>query len=156
MTDIRDAVEETRAGALSSSACEDCVFERFWFQATVGAGGIGLGGPPSGICRQVTFPGSYLVHLSCYELAQAHEGARAQGWGVVVVGAGGNSRDQSSMSASLTRFIRAEYVLSIRDCRGRLGKRSGTRCAFIIGIPERPPVKAIVVGGTASIGRWFR
>jgi len=60
------------------------------------------------------------------------------------------------MSASLTLFFRAEYVLSIRDCGGRLGKIPGTRCAFIIGILDRPPVKAIVLWATLSIGRWFR
>jgi len=49
------------------------------------------------------------------------------------------------MSSSLTPFFRGEYVLSIRDCGGRLGKAAGTRCAFIIGVLERPPVKAIVL-----------
>jgi len=156
VTDIRDAVEEGCVGALSRGACEDCMFERFWFQATAGGGGIGLGHPPGGVCRLVALPSSHLMYPSCYELAQAYKGARAQGWGVAVVGGGGNSRDQSSMSASLTLFFRAEYVLSIRNCGGRLGKTSGTRCALIIRTLERPPVKAIVLWATASIGRWFR
>ena len=95
------------------------------------------------------------MYPSCYELAQAHKWARVQSWGVVVVGGGGNSRDQSSMSASLTLFFRAEYVLSIRDCGGRLGKTSGNRCALIMGTLESPPVKAIVLWATASIARWF-
>ena len=60
------------------------------------------------------------------------------------------------MSASLTLFFRAEYLLSIRDCGGRLWKTSGTRGALIIGILERPPVKAIVLWATVSMGRWFR
>ena len=89
MTDIHDAGEETRAVPLSRGACEDCVFERFWFQATAGEGGIALWGPPRGMCRQVTLPGSHLVDPSCYAVDQAHKGARVQGWGVVVVGGGG-------------------------------------------------------------------
>ena len=60
------------------------------------------------------------------------------------------------MGASLTLFFRAEYVLSIRDCGGRLGVTQGTRCAFIMGTLDRPPVKAIVLWATASIGRWLR
>ena len=60
------------------------------------------------------------------------------------------------MSAALTLFFRGEYVLSIRDCGGRLGKTSGTRCVFIIGVLEGPPVKAIVLWATGSIGRRFR
>ena len=60
------------------------------------------------------------------------------------------------MSASLTLFLQAEYVLSIKHCRGWLGKTSGRRCAFIMGILDRVPVKAIVLWATASIGRWFR
>jgi len=104
MTDTRDAVEETHTGAMSRGACENCVLERFWFQATAGAGGISLWGPPRGICHQVPCPGSHFVDPSCYELAQTHKGARVQGWRVVGVGGGGNSRDQSSMSATLTLF----------------------------------------------------
>ena len=88
MTDICNAMEETRAGALSRGACEDSVFERLWFQTTAGAGGIGLWGPPRGVCHQVAFPGPHLVDSSGYELAQAHKGARVEGWGVVVVGIG--------------------------------------------------------------------
>jgi len=76
MTNIRDAVEEACAGALSRGACEDGVLERLWFQTTVGAGGIGLRGPPGGVCYQVAFPGSHLVDSPCYELAQAHKGAK--------------------------------------------------------------------------------
>jgi len=106
--------------------------------------------------RLVAIPNSHLVYPSCYELAQAHKGTRVQGQGVVVVGRGGTSRVQSSMSASLTLFFRAEYVLTIRDCRGRLGKSSGTSWAFLIGIQERPPVKVIVLWATGSMGRWFR
>jgi len=59
------------------------------------------------------------------------------------------------MSASLTIFFRAEYVLSIRDCGGRCGETLGTRCAFIMGTLARPPVKVIVLRATVSIGRWF-
>jgi len=36
MTDIRDAVEETCAGALSGGPSEDSVFERPWFQTAAG------------------------------------------------------------------------------------------------------------------------
>jgi len=60
------------------------------------------------------------------------------------------------MSASLTLFFRAEYVLVIRDCGGRRAETSGTRFPFIMGILDRPPVKAAVLWATASIGRWFR
>jgi len=42
------------------------------------------------------------------------------------------------MSPSLTLFFSAEYELSIRDCGGRLGETSGTRCAFIMGNLDRP------------------
>jgi len=58
------------------------------------------------------------------------------------------------MSASLTLFFRAEYIQVLRDCGGRRAKTSGTRCPFMMGILERPPVKAIVLWSTASIGRW--
>jgi len=37
-----------------------------------------------------------------------------------------------------------------------LGETPGTRCAFIMGTLDRPPVQAIVLWATASIGRWFR
>ena len=74
---------------------------------------------------------------------------------MVIVGGGGNSQDQSSMSATLTLFFRAEYMLSIRDCGGMLAETSGTRYALIIGILYSPPAKAIVLWPTASIGRWF-
>jgi len=37
------------------------------------------------------------------------------------------------MSASLTLFFRAEYVLPIRYCGGRLGVAPGTRSTFIMG-----------------------
>jgi len=60
------------------------------------------------------------------------------------------------MRTSLTLFFRAVYVLSIRDCGGRLGEASGTRCAFIMGILDRPPVKVIVLWAKACIGRWFQ
>jgi len=79
MTNIRDAVDETSAGALSRGACEDSVFERLWFQTAAGAGCISLGGPPPGVCHQVAFPGSHLVDSSCHELAQAHKSARVKG-----------------------------------------------------------------------------
>jgi len=76
MTDIRYAVEEMCAGALSRGACEYGMFERLWFQTTAGAGGISLWGPPGEVLRQVAFPGFHLVDPSCYELAQAHKVAR--------------------------------------------------------------------------------
>jgi len=60
------------------------------------------------------------------------------------------------MSASLTLFIRAEYVLSIRDCGGRLDETSETTCAFIMGNVDRPPVKVRVLWATASMGRWLQ
>ena len=89
MTDIGDAGEETCAGALSRRACEDRVFESRGFQTAAGAGGIGLGGPPGVVCRQVAFPGPHLVDLPRHKLAEAHKGARVKGRGVVVVGRGG-------------------------------------------------------------------
>jgi len=76
MTDIRDAVEEIYVGALSRRPCEDSVFERLWFQTAAGAGGIGHWGPLGGVPRRVGFPGSQLVDSPCYELSQAHKGAR--------------------------------------------------------------------------------
>jgi len=88
MTNIYDAVEETCAGALSRGACEDSVFERLRFQTAAGAGGLGLGGSPGGMFRQVAFTGSHLVDSSCHELAQTHKGARVNGWGVMIVGRG--------------------------------------------------------------------
>ena len=62
------------------------------------------------------------------------------------------------MSASLILFFTAEDVFSIRDCRVRLDETSGTRCAFIMGILDRPPAKVIVLWATASIRRcqWVR
>ena len=65
------------------------------------------------------------------------------------------SQDQFTMSASQTLFFRAEYVLVIRDCGGRWAQKSGTWCAFIMGILDRRPVKAIVLWASVSIGRWF-
>ena len=76
MTNIRYAVEETCAGGLFRGACEDSAFEGLWLQTAAGAGGIGLWGPPGGVCGQVAFPGSHLVDSPCYELAQSHKGAR--------------------------------------------------------------------------------
>jgi len=61
------------------------MFERLWFKTTVGAGGIGIGGPPGRVCSQVTFAGSHLVDPSCYELTQSHEGPWVQGREVVVI-----------------------------------------------------------------------
>jgi len=76
MTNIRDAVEEACAGALPRGACEDDMFARRRFQTEAGAGGIGLGCPPGGVCRQVAFSGSHLVDSSRHALAQAHKGVR--------------------------------------------------------------------------------
>jgi len=59
------------------------------------------------------------------------------------------------MSALVTLFFRAEYVLVIRDCGRRRAETSGTRCALIMGILDRRPVQAIVLWATVSIGRWF-
>jgi len=89
MTDIRDAVEETCPGALARGACEDGVFEGHRFQTAAGAGAIGLWGPPGGVCRQATLPGSHLLDSSCHEISQAQEGARMQGRRVVIAGRGG-------------------------------------------------------------------
>jgi len=89
MTDIQDAVEETCADALSRRPCEDGVFERLRFQTAAGAAGIGLWCPPGEVSRQVTFPGSHLVDLSCHELAKDHKAAPVKGCGVVIVGRGG-------------------------------------------------------------------
>jgi len=58
------------------------------------------------------------------------------------------------MSASLTLFLRAEYVLSIRDCGGRLGA-GHMRWELIMGILDSPRVKGIVRWATTSTGRWF-
>ena len=71
--------------ALSGGPGEDSVFERFRLKTTAGAGGVGIGGPPSWVGGWVTFPGPHLVDSSCYELAQSHEGPRVQGGEVVVV-----------------------------------------------------------------------
>jgi len=60
------------------------------------------------------------------------------------------------MSACLTLFFRPVYLLVIRDCGRRRAETSGTRCALIMGILDRRPVKAIVLWATVSIGRWFR
>ena len=79
ITDTRDAMEETCAGALSGGAGEDGVFEHLRFQTPVGAGGLGFRGPPQGVGGQVALPGSHLVNLSCRELVQAHEGSRVYG-----------------------------------------------------------------------------
>jgi len=82
MTDIRYAVEETCAGALSRGACEYGVCERLWFQTTAGAGGISLRGPPGGVRRQVAFQGSHLVDPSCHDMLRPIKwrGCRAGGW----------------------------------------------------------------------------
>jgi len=76
MTDIRDAVEETCAGAQSRGRCEDSVFEGLRLQTAAGPGGIGLWGPPGGVCRELALPGSHVVDSPCNELAQGHKGAR--------------------------------------------------------------------------------
>ena len=49
------------------------------------------------------------------------------------------------MSAFLSLIFMATYVLIIRACRGRWADTSGTRCELIIGILDRPLVKAIVL-----------
>ena len=51
----------------------------------MGGGGIGIGGPPSRVGGQVTFPGSHLVDSPGEEFAQAHEGPRGHGGSVQVV-----------------------------------------------------------------------
>ena len=58
------------------------MLEGFRFQATAGAGGVGIGGPPGRVGGQVTLPGSHLVYPPSDELAQAHERPRdnAEGW----------------------------------------------------------------------------
>ena len=65
------------------------MFERLWFETAAAAAGIGLRGPPGCMFRQVAFPRSHLVDSPPHALSQAHEGARVQGWEVVVVGRGG-------------------------------------------------------------------
>jgi len=52
--------------------------------------------------------------------------------------------------------FRAGYVLVIMDCGARRAGTSGTRCAFIMRILDRPRVKRIVLWATESIGRWFQ
>jgi len=54
---------------LSRGAGEDGVFQVFRLQATPGAGGVGVGGPPSRVGGQVAFPGSHLVDSLRHELA---------------------------------------------------------------------------------------
>jgi len=76
MSDICDTLEETCAGALSRGACEDRVFKCLGFQTAAEAGGIGLRGPPAGVCRQVAFPGSHLIDSACHELARPIKGPR--------------------------------------------------------------------------------
>jgi len=61
------------------------MFERLGLKTTVGAGGVSIGGPPSGVGGQVTLPGSHLMNPPCHELAQSHEGASVQGGAMVVV-----------------------------------------------------------------------
>jgi len=61
------------------------VFERLGLETTSGAGGVGIGGPPSWVGGQVAFPGPHLVDSACYDFAQAHEGPRVQGGEVVVI-----------------------------------------------------------------------
>ena len=79
ITDTRDAMEETCAGALSGGAGADGGFERLRFQTPPGAGGLGFRGPPRGVGGQVALPGSHLVNLSCCELVHAHERWRVYG-----------------------------------------------------------------------------
>ena len=76
MTDIRDAAEEACMAPLFRGACADCVFERLRFQTPVGAGGIGLGCPPGGMCRQVAFPRPHLVDACGNKLAHTHKEQR--------------------------------------------------------------------------------
>ena len=61
------------------------MLQGFGFQAATGAGGIGIGGPPSRVGGQVAFPGSHLVDSPGNELAQAHERPRRYGGRVQVV-----------------------------------------------------------------------
>jgi len=83
--DAGNTVEEARPAVLSRGAGKDGVFEGFGLQATAGAGGLRVGGPPGQVGGQVTLPGSHLVNSPGDELAQAHEGPRGQRWGVQVV-----------------------------------------------------------------------
>ena len=61
------------------------MLERLRFQAAAGAGGVRVGGPPSGVSGQVTLPGSHLVDSSRGELVEPHERARIQGGRVIVI-----------------------------------------------------------------------
>ena len=62
-------MEEARSAVLSRGAGEDGVFEGFRLQATAGAGGVSVGGPPDQVGGQIAFPGSHLENLPGYELA---------------------------------------------------------------------------------------
>jgi len=62
-------VEEARPGVLSRGAGEDGVLEGFGLQATAGAGGVGIGGPPGRVGGQIAFSGSHLVDCPGDELA---------------------------------------------------------------------------------------
>ena len=77
------------------------MLEGLGLQATAGAGGVDIGGPPSRVGGQVTFPGSHLVNSPGDELAQAHEGPRRQRRGVQVVPRG---REEGG-ALSLARFF---------------------------------------------------
>jgi len=61
------------------------VLEGFRFQATAGAGGVGIGGPPGRVGSQITLSGPHLVNSPGHELAQAHKGPWLQRGGVQVV-----------------------------------------------------------------------
>jgi len=60
------------------------VLEGFRLQATAGARGVGIGGPPGRVGGQITRASSHLVDPPSEELAQAHERTRGQRRGVVV------------------------------------------------------------------------
>ena len=76
LTDIREAMEDTCAGALPGGAGEDGVLEHLRFQTAAGARALCLWGPPGGVGSQVTFPGSRQVDAPCCKLVQTHQGAR--------------------------------------------------------------------------------
>jgi len=61
------------------------VFERLGLKTTEGAGGVGIGGPPSGLGGQVTLLVSHLMNPPFHALAESYEGAWVQGGAMVVV-----------------------------------------------------------------------
>ena len=127
--------------------------EGFQLQTEVGAGGIGIGGPPGWVGGQVAPPSSHLIDSPGDELAQSHEGPRSQGGSVVLVPWGWEEAGPLVQEGFSHPLLEGGIGIFHQRLRREGGGRE-TRGELITGIFESPWVKGTVLWATASTGRW--